>query len=307
MKRDIRFRFVILIVLGCAGCAAVPIRNPFVGLRRSTIQDRELSMARLMERHGKHDESSKLYRHVLQKDPRNTVALHRLGVLAARQGDLDVALEHFERARKTADPSAELLNDIGYAYYLKDDLTTAATNLEAAIRVNPHYSAARTNLGLVLAEQEKFDEALVEFRKSVSEAAALSNLAFIQTKLGRLGAAEKNYHRALDLDQTQRPAAEALVQFQTLRNQAEILCAKRERHEPSGEGLISSDIKVVDASFYRAVSTDEGSTDAGHERAVPRPIVLVGMGQDVIDDVSKIERIVPGRASVDRSVPDKNE
>lgn len=222
--------FAMLILACLPGCASLPGRTPIMSVRKSDARERTLSMARLMERHGKYDEAVKIYQEVLKSDPRNSAATHRLGIMAARRGEHKAALEFFETARKAGE-SAELLNDIGYTHYLTHDLQAAEATLRSALQENSQFDAARNNLALVLAEQGRNDEALAEFRKTGTEAAALANLAFIQTKLGNLGEAEKNYHRVLELDPKHRPAAEALVQFQDIRNKADLLVSQLERKD----------------------------------------------------------------------------
>lgn len=230
----------LLLLIGSTGCASLPkMPLPAIGKRSAETTERMLSMARLMERHGKYEEAGKLYQQVLEKDPKQTLAYHRLGSLAVRRGEHDVALDYFERARKRGKPSAELLNDIGYTQYLKHDLIAAEETLREALRANPSFSSAHNNLGLVLAEQCRDEEAVAEFRKSGSEAQALSNLAYIQTKLGRLAEAEKNYHRALELDPKQKPAAEALIQFHAAREKAHALVAKLEQEAASADGAVT--------------------------------------------------------------------
>jgi tetratricopeptide (TPR) repeat protein len=218
---------LLALVIVQPGCASLKSKAfPKLSRRNLEAHERSLSMARLMERHGKYDQALKIYQQVIEEDANNIVANHRMGILAVRRGEHQLALEHFEKAAKRDEPSAELLSDIGYTKYLTHDLEEAEKTLRAALKANPQLNVARTNLGLVLAEQSRDDEALVEFRKGTSEANALSNLAYIQTKLGRLAEAERNYHLALELDPKQRTAAEALVQFQGVRDKADAMVAR---------------------------------------------------------------------------------
>jgi Tfp pilus assembly protein PilF len=234
---------MLLLVTAFSGCSTLNKAMPISRLSKPDTE-RAISMARLMERHGKVEESSQLYQGVLKTDPKNQLAHHRLGILAARRGEHDVALDHFNDAATCGEPTSQLLNDIGYTRYLKNELDLAEDNLRESLRINPQFKAAHSNLGLVLAEQGKFDEALVEFGKAGNEAAALSNLAFIQTKLGHLAEGEKNYHKVLDLDPTHRPAAEALVQFQSIRNKADAMLAKMEREAKTHDEPI---VAVIDS------------------------------------------------------------
>ncbi len=190
------------------------------------------NMARLAERQGQLAEARTMYIALLEKFPEHRDAIHRLGAIAVRSGDTDVALEHLGRAEEIGPPTAELLSDIGYALYLQDRLPLAEQKLRAALSLNPQYVAARNNLGIVLAEQKKFDAALAEFRKAGNEAKAHCNLAYVQTKVGALAEAERNYHKALELDGSCKRAAEALVQFESAREKAKRITTAKGKSGP---------------------------------------------------------------------------
>ncbi len=219
-------------VVSLCGCATTsPMGFALRPKQDAESNERVLSMARLMERQAKYDEAQKLYQKSLDRDPKNSTAWHRMGCLAVRRGDQKEALVYFARAAQFGTESVELLNDIGYALYLQNELAPAEEKLRQALKQNPQYAEARNNLGLVLAEQKRFDEALAEFRKAGDEASAHSNLAFVQTKVGALDEAEKNYHRALELNPKQVQAGQALVHFFLARNKAEAAIAKIEKAE----------------------------------------------------------------------------
>ncbi len=271
---------LLILVATLPGCASLTKSLPMATFRKPDTE-RVLSMARLMERHGKVGESASLYEGILKTDPGNPVAHHRLGILAARRGEHDVALDHFQQAARKGEPSAELLNDIGYTHYLKNDLDLAEGNLREAIRLDPQFKAARTNLGLVLAEQERFDEAIAEFRKAVSEASAVANVAYIQTKLGLLAEAEKNYHKVLDLDPTHRPAAEALVQFQSIRNKADALVARMEREGkiPAERPESAQDDMIAAIDDARLPARNPETQEPGAAERNPHPLAAHGVVQ----------------------------
>lgn len=223
------YKLLICGVMSLCGCATTsPMGSALRPKQDAESSERVLSMARLMERQAKYDEAQKLYQKSLDRDPKNPTAWHRMGCLAVRRGDHKEALVYFARAAQFGTESVELLNDIGYALYLQNELVPAEEKLRQALKQNPQYAEARNNLGLVLAEQKRFDEALAEFRKAGDEASAHSNLAFVQTKVGALDEAEKNYHRALELNPKQAQAGQALVHFFLARNKAEAAIAKTE-------------------------------------------------------------------------------
>jgi len=112
--------YLILVCVAQAGCASTPsvlnVRNwiPGSSAKAGQALDAQLSLARLSERHGDPDAAEKIYQAVLKKDPQNQLAHHRLGVLAAKSGQLDKASEYLDAAARLGPPSGPLLNDIGF-------------------------------------------------------------------------------------------------------------------------------------------------------------------------------------------------
>ncbi len=92
-----------------------------------------LSLARLGERRGQGHLAQQIYTKIADENPRSIVAHHRLGILAARKGKLDQAEKHLQTARELAPPTAELLSDIGYCYYLQNRIEEAEKTLTAAV------------------------------------------------------------------------------------------------------------------------------------------------------------------------------
>lgn len=183
---------------------------------KSEVQNnftQEMSFARLSERNGDNVKAKKLYRHILSEEPENRIALHRMGVISGKEGQYDESIKYLTHASTLGDPSAELLSDLGYVYYLQHNQELAKDTLERALAEDPDYEAARTNLAVVYAELGQYDIALNHFRQVSSEAESLSNLAYIQSQRGDLELAQRNYSRALDIDKRLRPAAEALIQI----------------------------------------------------------------------------------------------
>jgi hypothetical protein len=56
--------------------------------------------------------------------------------------------------------SAEILGNLGYAYYLSGDLMLAQKTLYASLQHNPKRGASWNNLGLVFAAQNKVQQAI---------------------------------------------------------------------------------------------------------------------------------------------------
>lgn len=207
---------LVLAAVATAGCASLPGASSLVpggAAKANQTLEAQLAMARLSERHGDAPTAEKIYQAVLQKNPQNQLALHRLGVLAAKVGEHDKAAEHLNAAAQLGPPSSELLNDIGFNLFVTGRVPEAEAVFRQAIAVDPQNKAARNNLGLVLGETQRYDESLAEFRRGSSEAEAHANLAYAKTQAGDLAGAKSSYDRALTLNKELKPAAEALVQL----------------------------------------------------------------------------------------------
>lgn len=97
-----------------------------------------------------------------------------LGFLIARSGDVAGALELFDRAEPDLDGRelARLFNHRGVVHFWRGDLASSAASLAAACRLFDDIDAgaaakARGNLGAVLAQLGRFDEAEVELLRVI--------------------------------------------------------------------------------------------------------------------------------------------
>lgn len=93
------------------------------------------------------------YEQALRVMPGHVNARNGLAVLAAEQGQLDTAIEHWEAltAGRRGVDSAFLFSNLGYAYFLRGDLTRAQAALENACLQDPLNYRAWHHLGNVLA------------------------------------------------------------------------------------------------------------------------------------------------------------
>jgi Tfp pilus assembly protein PilF len=257
---------LMLATAATAGCASMPGLTslmPGGTAKPNSSLDSQLSMARLSERQGDTRTAEQIYQAVLTKHPQNQLALHRLGVLAAKASDRDKAAEYFNAAAQLGPPSADLLNDIGFNLYGMGRLQEAEAVFRQAVAADSQNRSARNNLGLVLGETRRYDESLAEFRRAgKGEAEAQSNLAYAQTQAGDVAGANASYHRALTLDMELKPAAEALVQLDR-------------QHQANRNGTSASGIKTLPelardgrtSNFFESVierDRAEGRANAGH-------------------------------------------
>ncbi len=99
-------------------------------------------------------------------DPDNADAHRRLGIMLARDSQSYAAsVRHLERAL-TLNPAIENgWIDLGTVYYFQRDLVKAGASFRAALAADPDSVIARLNLGVVLKDSGRLEEALGHLRR----------------------------------------------------------------------------------------------------------------------------------------------
>ncbi|MCE9607087.1 MAG: tetratricopeptide repeat protein [Planctomycetia bacterium] len=221
-------RFAAGVLLGgsaiaATGCSLIPttddirsatttVKDTVTGKARKDKLNKTYAEARILERRKDFTAAERLYRELLVAEPKSRDCYHRLGVMAAVQGKYADAHQHYQAALACSAPTPDLLSDIGYCYYLQQQLPQAEQALRAAIAQQPLHTAALNNLAMVVGEQGNLDEAYDLFRKGNGEAEAESNFAYLCAQCGDLPNAQAHFSRALSVNPDMRPAAEALLQ-----------------------------------------------------------------------------------------------
>ncbi len=141
------------------------------------------------------------YEKVLKRDPQNETGIRRLAVLHDRTGEFSRSDVYYEKAARNHPKDADLFNDWGYSHYLRNDWPGAEKHLRKALELNHEHAQARSNLGLVLGMQGKYDEATKLFREErLSEGEIQCNLAFCYCCQGKLEEAKAACRTATRLD-----------------------------------------------------------------------------------------------------------
>ena len=248
-----------------SGCAqgGWNIANPLASAPKRPVQRKldkkaasQLSLARLSERHGQTDSAREIYKSIIKRYPNSQAANHRLGVVYAKQGQFKFAEHHLSKALETGPMTPEILTDVGYLYYLQDRLVDSEATYRRALELNPNFKSAHNNLAIALGEQGKYEESLKHFRLAVNDAQAIANLAFIQSQMGDEDLAKQNYHRALALDGTIKPAAEALIQLT--------------KSQPAGPPNARVQTASFDKNSMQRLPNVEGRGDPRGQNALPR-------------------------------------
>jgi Flp pilus assembly protein TadD len=158
-----------------------------------------LAVAQNLEKSGNDAAAIEQYEKVLRLDPGNQKASRRLAVLYDRCCEFAKADAEYQKLAKARSRDADLFNDWGYSYYQRNKWQDAEKNLRKALALDPQHARARCNLGLVLGQEGRYEEALKEFRSVVSEAEAHCNLAFVYWTQGKLEDARREAQQANQL------------------------------------------------------------------------------------------------------------
>ena len=210
--------------------------------------DRQLSVARLGERHDQVSTAESIYRKVLNEHENNTTALHRLGVMAAKDQRLEDATDLLQRALEQEPNNPEILADLGYAHFLNDDLEQAEDFFNKALEIDSRHERVHNNLGQLLAQKGNWEASLKHFRRSVDEDEAYANLAFMQAQLGEIKLSETSFHHAVSIDPNNKVAGEGLLQLASAKSRA---------------GMTDADanaVKVAQVKFETDVREPEATT-----------------------------------------------
>jgi Tol biopolymer transport system component/DNA-binding winged helix-turn-helix (wHTH) protein/Flp pilus assembly protein TadD len=140
------------------------------------------------------------FQKAIELNPGYPDAHQRYGMLLTTQGRFDEAITEFKRARDL-DPLSLITKTIsGYPFYYSRRFETAEECFREVIAMDANYSMAHFRLGLTLAQQKKYDEAIAELSKAVelsNDRDSIAALGFVQGLAGDAAPAEAAF-RELD-------------------------------------------------------------------------------------------------------------
>jgi tetratricopeptide (TPR) repeat protein len=172
----------------------------------------QMSMGESLEREGRLDEAMGIYQGVLKKDDRRTDAYQRLAIVNDQLGNFQESDKLYRTALKREPKNADLLCDRGYSLYLQNRDSEAEEVLRQALGINPRLARAHNNLALVLAHNGRNEQSLEEFaRAGCREADARVNLAFCLMARKEWTLARQELQRASNADPNSATTREGLA------------------------------------------------------------------------------------------------
>ncbi len=155
-------------------------------------------------RAGRLEEAERIYRAVLENEPRNAEALHLLGVLAHQCGKHDQAVELINRATTIEPRRAVFFCNVAEAYRALGRYGQAVASGQMAVQLQPDYPQAENNLALALTADRKLDAAEKILRSLVERipgfAPAWNNLGQVFRERHQFDEAVDCYRQAVRID-----------------------------------------------------------------------------------------------------------
>lgn len=174
-----------------------------------------LDTAMRHHREGRLADAEAIYRDLLSAEPRNSDAMHLLGLIVYQRRDHDGAVRLIQQAIAIHDSDPSYHSNLGRILGELGRTDEAVAYCRAALALNPDFDGARNNLGTILAARGNWDDAVAEYRHVLARMPgnieALNNLAVALRHLGNRHAAIECSRRVLALSPGNADALLALA------------------------------------------------------------------------------------------------
>jgi tetratricopeptide (TPR) repeat protein len=172
------------------------------GLQKVTIQQAsDLALQHFTA--GRMPEAENIFQQILQFDPNQPVALHRLGVISHLMGKHDIAVDLLTKSLATKPDFAAAHGALGNVFQVLGRLDESVASYQKALSIEPDFAEAHNNLGGAFQDMGRLDDAVASYHKAINiksdYAEAHSNLGHTFKELGRLDEAVASLQKALDI------------------------------------------------------------------------------------------------------------
>ena len=172
----------------------------------------------LAAREGKYDEAIDLFRHALEIDPEHSIALQNLGSAYRQKKDWPNAKKALERALELNPDDPEANYSMGMVYAQQNDTDHAYEYLQKATVLRPVYPEALNNLGILFLRTRRPADAIQSFEQCIRVAPtydqAYLNLARVYMIEGDRDKAKNVLKELLAQRPDQAQAKQALQQLE---------------------------------------------------------------------------------------------
>jgi Flp pilus assembly protein TadD len=158
VRDSLRVVLLVTALLELAGCyqtaaTPTPVPNPVVGQRPQDVKyyrsDERVRLGIQRFYEGAFGLSQMYFQDAVERAPRDATAWIGLAASYDRLGRFDLADRSYARAQALVGNTASLLNNEGYSYMLRGELTHARAKFEATLRLSPDNAVMINNLALL--------------------------------------------------------------------------------------------------------------------------------------------------------------
>ncbi|MFS1423371.1 tetratricopeptide repeat protein [Shewanella sp. 10N.286.48.B5] len=125
-----------------------------------------------------------------------------LAILEDLENNNEAARTYFRLILAFQPQSAIIATNLGYSFYLVGDFDNAESYLKQALRADPSFTRAWSNLGLVYIRQGNYRRALASFEQTMTTADALNDLGYFLMLEGKYEQAISLFKQAIDTSPT---------------------------------------------------------------------------------------------------------
>jgi protein O-mannosyl-transferase len=140
----------------------------------------------------------------LAKNPDCWMGYNNLGNALLQKGQVDEALEQFQKALGINPNYVDAHSNLGAALFQKGQVDDAVAQYQKALEINPNYAQANYNLGLALFRKGRVDDAVAKYKKAVEinpyYPEAHNNLGNALLQKGQVDEALEQFQKALEIN-----------------------------------------------------------------------------------------------------------
>lgn len=226
----------------------------------------------LLEERGEKEAAMRHYQEALRAAPQFGYVLYKIGRLLAEQGKLEEAQQRFEQAINLDPDNQDLYYLMGRELIAQGKIEKGRFYLERALAMNPNDARAHNDLALIVGSKDP-ETAIAHFEKALTIAPdftlALNNLGNLLVELGRYDEAEENYLRALKIRDSDEYAWYNLARLAELKNETSVAIERYRKamennpsnsHIPNNLGLLYARMgQYEDAEYWykRSLEIDQ--------------------------------------------------
>ena len=148
------------------------------------------------------EQAKEICQKIIQVVPAQIDAIHLLGLIALKDGDIEIAVEHLSSVVRRDAHKPQYIANLGFAYHEQGHLDLAIAAYQKAIAIEPRYLDAHYNLHAALIDAKNLAPSIASLneviRSNPEDADAIFMLGMLQDYQGNTKAADAEFRKIND-------------------------------------------------------------------------------------------------------------